>query len=155
MTSSLSARTSLPLHLSSVPDPSTDLPTIWVPLSVANSERATGRNVLALVSLLASLIFPLAVSINLLGAVAVANHLIPERAMVVFFTIGGMVGTLGFPAMLTAITTGHVALANAKRYSRRAAPRWMAVVGLIVAYLSLLASGSIIALFLIAGMNGF
>jgi hypothetical protein len=105
--------------------------------------------------MLASLVFPLAVAINLLGAVAVANHLIPERAMTVVVMVGGGLGTLGFPAMLTAIVTGHVALALAKRFSRRAARRWMSIVGLIVGYLSLLASGSIIALFLIAGMNGF
>ncbi|HEU4784550.1 MAG TPA: hypothetical protein VFS83_14510, partial [Ktedonobacterales bacterium] len=110
MTSPLSARPSLPSHMSSVPDPSTDQPTIWAPLSAADRERTAGRNVLALVSLLASLIFPLAVGINLLGAVAIANHLIPERAMAIFFTIGGGLGTLGVPAMLTAIATGHVAL---------------------------------------------
>ena len=141
-------------HVSS-PDPSTDLPTIWVPLSAADTGRTAGRNVLALVSMLASLVFPLAVAINLLRAVAVANHLIPERAMTVVVMVGDGLGTLGFPAMLTAIATGHVALALAKRFSRRAARRWMAIVGLIVGYLSLLASGSIIALFLIAGMNGF
>ena len=115
----------------------------------------SGRNVLAPVSLLASLIFPLAVTINLLGAVAVANHLIPQRAMALFFTIGGGLGTLGLPAMLTAIATGHVALVIAKRFSRRAARRWMAIVGLIVGYLSLLAFVSVMALFLIAGLNGF
>jgi hypothetical protein len=118
-------------------------------------DRTAGRNVPALVSLLASLVFPLAVSINLLGAVAIANHLIPERAMMVVVMVGGGLGTLGFPAMLTAIATGHVALVIAKRFSRRAARRWMAIVGLIVGYLSLLAFGSVIALFVIAGMNGF
>ena len=115
----------------------------------------SGRNVLALVSLLASLIFPLAVTINLLGAVAVTNHLIPQRAMALFFTIGGGLGTLGLPAMLTAIATGHVALVIAKRFSRRAARRWMAIVGLVVGYLSLLAFVGVIALFVIASMNGF
>ena len=155
MTSPLSAGSSLPSHRSSVPDPSTDQPTIWAPFSAADTDRTAGRNVLALVSLLASLIFPLAVAINVLGAVAQANHLIPEKAGAVFFMVGGVVGTLGFPAMLTAIAMGHVALVIAKRFSRRAARRWMAIVGLIVGYLSLLAFCGVIALFVIAGMNGF
>jgi small ligand-binding sensory domain FIST len=115
----------------------------------------SARNVLALVSLLASLIFPLNVALTALGVVAMDNHLIPEKAMSIVLAVGGVVGTLGFPAMLTAIATGHVALVIAKRYSRRAARRWMAIVGLIVAYLCLLAFGSVIALFLIAGLNGF
>jgi len=155
MTSPLSARSSLPSHMSSVPDPSTDQPTVWVAPSDADTDRTGGRNVLALVSLLASLVFPLAISINLLGTVAVANHLIPEKAMMVVVTVGGGLGTLGIPAMLTAIATGHVALVIAKRFSRRAARRWMAIVGLIVGYLSLLAFVSVMALFLIAGLNGF
>ena len=141
--------------MSSVPDPSTDRPTVWAAPSAADTDRTSGRNVLALVSLLASLVFPLAVAINLLGAVAVANHYIPERAMMVVVTVGGGLGTLGIPAMLTAIATGHVALVIAKRFSRRAARRWMAIVGLIVGYLSLLAFCGVIALFLFAGMNGF
>ena len=155
MTSPLSARSSLPSHMSSVPDPSTDQPTIWAPSSAADTDRTAGRNVLALVSLLASLVFPLAVTINLLGAVAVANHLIAERAMMVVVIVGGGLGTLGIPAMLTAIATGHVALVIAKRYSRRAARRWMAIVGLVVGYLSLLAFCGVIAVFVISGMNGF
>ena len=154
MTSSLPARSSLPSHMSSVPDPSTDQPTVWVAPSDADTDRTGGRNVLALVSLLASLVFPLAVAINLLGAVAVANHLIPERAMMVVAMVGGGLGTLGIPAMLTAIATGHVALVIAKRFSRRAARRWMALVGLIVGYLSLLAIVGVMALFIVAGMNG-
>jgi hypothetical protein len=141
--------------MSSVPDPSTDQPTIWAPSSAADTDRTAGRNVLALVSLLASLVFPLAVTINLLGAVAVANHLIAERAMMVVVIVGGGLGTLGIPAMLTAIATGHVALVIAKRYSRRAARRWMAIVGLVVGYLSLLAFCAVIAVFVISGMNGF
>jgi hypothetical protein len=141
--------------MSSVPDPSTDQPTIWAPSSAADTDRTAGRNVLALVSLLASLVFPLAVTINLLGAVAVANPLIAERAMMVVVIVGGGLGTLGIPAMLTAIATGHVALVIAKRYSRRAARRWMAIVGLVVGYLSLLAFCAVIAVFVISGMNGF
>ena len=84
-----------------------------------------------------------------------ANHLISERAMAVFFPISGGFGALGLPAMLTAIATGHVALVIAKRYSRRAARRWMAIVGLVVGYLSLLAFCAVIAVFVISGMNGF
>jgi hypothetical protein len=134
------------------------MPTVWTPMpggGGATLPSNSGRNVLALVSLLASLVFPLAITINLLGAVAIAHHLIPERAMMVVVTIGGGLGTLGIPAMLTAIATGHIALVIAKRFSRRAARRWMAIVGLVVGYLSLLAFSGVIALFVIAGMNGF
>lgn len=144
-------------RMSAHPDPSTDMPTVWVamPGDGAAPPRDSGRNVLALVSLLASLIFPLAVAINVLGAVAVANHLIPEKVIAVFFVVGGGLGTLGIPAMLTAIATGHVALVIAKRFSCRAARRWMAIVGLVVGYLSILAFSGVIAFFVIAGMNGF
>lgn len=138
------------------------MPTVWVPLSPGGADNppisgpdtasASGRNILALISLIASVIFPLAVAINVLGALAIANHLIPQRAMAIFAMIGGALGTLGIPAMLTAIVTGHVALVIAKRFSQSAARRWMAIVGLIVGYLSLLAFGAVIALFMLAGM---
>jgi hypothetical protein len=130
------------------------MPTVWVPMSPSGVQTtsASGRNILALISLIASVIFPLAIAINVLGALAIANHLIPQRAMAIFAMIGGALGTLGIPAMLTAIVTGHVALVIAKRFSRSAARRWMAIVGLIVGYLSLLAFGAVMALFLLAGM---
>ncbi len=149
--------TSSSSSMSSRSDPSTDMPTVWtqMPGNGASAPSNPGRNVLALVSLLASLVFPLAATINLLGAVAVANHLIPQRAMMVVVTIGGGLGTLGIPAMLTAIATGHVALVIAKRFSRRAARRWMAIVGLVIGYLCLLAFCGVIAVFVIASMNGF
>jgi hypothetical protein len=139
---------------SSHADPSSDMPTVWVPMSPSGAQTtsASGRNILALISLIASVIFPLAIAINVLGALAIANHLIPQRAMAIFAMIGGALGTLGIPAMLTAIVTGHVALVIAKRFSRSAARRWMAIVGLIVGYLSLLAFGAVMALFLLAGM---
>ena len=70
--------------------------------------------------------------------------------MMVVVTIGGGWVRWVFPAMLTAIATGHVALVIAKRFSRRAARRWMAIVGLIVGYLSLLAFCGVIAVFVIA-----
>ncbi len=142
---------------SSLPDPSTDMPTVWMlmPGDSAAHPSDSGRNVLALVSLLASLLFPIAVAINLLGAVAQENHLISERAMMVVVMIGGGLGTLGIPAMLAAIATGHIALVIAKRFSRNVARRWMAVTGLIVGYVSLLAFAGLMALFLIGGMNGF
>lgn len=140
---------------------SSDLPTVWVPMSPGDADNppisgsntvgASGRNILALISLIASVIFPLAVAINVLGAVAVANHVIPQRAMAIFAIIGGGLGTLGIPAMLTAIVTGHVALVIAKRFSRPAARRWMAIVGLVLGYLSLLAFGAVMALFILAG----
>jgi hypothetical protein len=141
---------------SSLPDPSSDMPTVWAPMpGGATTPNDPGRNALALVSLIASVIFPLAIGINALGAVAIANHLLPVKAMAIFFAVGGGLGTLGIPAMLTAIATGHIALVIAKRFSRRAARRWMAIVGLVVGYLSLLAFAGVMAIFIIAGMNGF
>lgn len=156
MTSPLSARPSLPSHTASVPDPSTDMPTVWVPMRGDNARpTGSGRNALALVSLIASLIFPTAIAINGLGAVAQANHLIPMRALTVVLLIGGGLGMLGLPAIITAIATGHIALVIAKRFPRPAARRWTAIVGLVLGYLSLLAFGGVIALFIVAGMNGF
>ena len=114
-----------------------------------------GRNTLALVSLLCSLIFPLGIVINVLSAVALANHVIPQRAMMILLPIGGGVGTLGLPAMIAAIVTGHVALVMAKRYTRSGARRWMAILGLALGYLSLLAFLGVMALFIVAGMHGF
>ena len=149
-----------------LPEPPQDMPTIWIPTDAsgamgamgavgAQSTSQRGRNTLALVSLLASLIFPLAVAINVLGAVALANHLIAQQVMVVFFTVGGAFGTLGLPAMLSAIATGHVALVIAKRYTRSGARRWMAIVGLVIGYLSLLALLGVMVIFIIASINGF
>ena len=113
-----------------------DMPTVWIPTDASGAMGAQPtsqgrRNTLALISLLASLIFPLAVTINVLGAVALANHLIAQQAMMVFFMAGGAFGTLGLPAMISAIATGHVALVIAKRYTRSGARRWMAIVGLV------------------------
>lgn len=136
-----------------------DMPTVWVPIDASGAMGAQPtsqgrRNTLALISLLLSLIFPLAITINVLGAVAMANHMIAQRAMSVFFmAAGGAFGTLGLPAMIAAIATGHVALVIAKRYTRSGARRWMAIVGLVLGYLSLLALLSVMAIFIIASMN--
>lgn len=137
-----------------------DMPTVWIPTDASGAMSApspsqSGRNTLALIALLVSLIFPLAVAINALGAVALANHLIAQRAMMIFVMVGGALGTLGLPAMISAIATGHVALVIAKRYTRSGARRWMAIAGLVIGYLSLLAFLGVIALFIIASMNGF
>lgn len=107
------------------------------------------RNTLALVSLLASLLFPVAISITVLAPLAQANHLLPQRAMTMFVMIGAAVGALGLPTMLSALVTGHIALIMAKRFSRHGARRWMAIVGLVIGYLSLLAFFGVIALFLL------
>lgn len=136
------------------PDPATDLPTVWAGTGTDTGASDRGRNTLALVSLLISLIFPIGVSLNVLSAVAGANHL-PRTAIMLLLIVGGAIGTLGVPAMLGAIATGHVALVIAKRYSRAGARRWMAIVGLVVGYLSLSAFVGVLALFLVAGMNGF
>jgi hypothetical protein len=108
-----------------------------------------GRNTLALVSLIASLLFPVAIGITVLAPMAQANHLIPQRAMTIFVMIGAAVGALGLPTMLSALVTGHIALIMAKRFSRHGARRWMAIVGLVIGYLSLLTFFGVIALFLL------
>jgi hypothetical protein len=143
-----------------LPEPPQDMPTVWIPTDASGAMGAQpairrGRNTLALISLLVSLIFPLAVATNVLGAVAMANHLIAQQAMMVFFMAGGAFGTLGLPAMISAIATGHVALVIAKRYTRSGARRWMAIVGLVIGYLSLLSFLGVMAIFIIASMNGF
>lgn len=145
-TSSLSSRSSS----SSAPDPATDAPTVWVPLSADGTNRSAGRNTLALVALATSLIFPVAMLFNVSAAIVAANHL-PQTAVTILVMIGGALGTLGIPAMLSAIVTGHVALVIAKRFSRPAARRWMAIVGLVLGYLSLLTIGGVMALFILAG----
>ena len=140
-----------------IPDPSTDMPTVWIPLSQEGAEatRASGRNTLAFISLLASLVFPLAILVNVLGAVAQSNHLVAPEFMNISVVIGSALGALGIPAMVTALVTGHIALVIAKRFSSAAARRWMAITGLILGYLSLLAIGSAVTLFALAGMHGF
>lgn len=140
-----------------IPDPSTDMPTVWIPLSQEGAEatRASGRNTLALISLLASLVFPLAVLVNALGAVAQSNHLVSLDFTNVFAAIGAALAALGVPALMTALVTGHIALVIAKRFHAVGARRWMAIVGLILGYLSLLAIGSLMILFVLAGMHGF
>jgi len=138
-----------------LPEPPQSMQDIPTDASGAQSTSQRGRNTLALISLLISLIFPLAIAINVLGAVALANHLIAQRVMSVFFMAGGAFGTLGLPAMISAIATGHVALLIAKRYTRSGARRWMAIVGLVIGYLSLLSFLGVIAIFIIASINGF
>ena len=145
-----------------LPEPPQDMPTVWVPTDASGAMGAVGaqptsqrgRNTLALISLLLSLVFPLAITINVLGAVALANHLIAQRVMAVFFMAGGAFGALGLPAMISAIATGHVALVIAKRYTRSGARRWMAIVGLVIGYLSLLALLGVMAIFIIASIHG-
>ncbi|HEY7850157.1 MAG TPA: hypothetical protein VIC27_08835, partial [Ktedonobacterales bacterium] len=74
-----------------LPAPPEDMPTVWIPTDAtgavgpvgAQPTSQRGHNTLALISLLVSLIFPLAVTINVLGAVALANHLIAQQAMTV------------------------------------------------------------------------
>lgn len=158
----------LPIHTTSpLPEPPEERPTIWAPLDAASAGDAnhtipaapelssqSDRNTLALVSLISSVIFPLAVISNILAAVAQVNHW-PQAVMIGAVVVGSALGILNIFTMFTAIATGHVALVIAKRFARRAARRWMAILGLVVGYLSLLAYLSVIGLFVIAGLNGF
>ena len=159
MTSPVSTTSSLPSSMPSmpsVPDPATDMPTVWVPLSASSpqSVKSTGRNILAPISLFISLIFPVGVLVNLSAAFAQANHL-PQAVMMMLVMIGGSLTTIGLAGIIAAIASGHVALVLAKQYTRANALRWMAIVGLAVGYLSLVSFLAVMALFIAAGLNGF
>jgi hypothetical protein len=98
-----------------------------------------GRNVLALVSLIASLFFPLGIVLSLLGVVARSNGL--PMALSILASIG---------ASLTGIATGHVAWIRRKRYSQANRLGWMAIGGLVIGYLSVAFVLAVIAIIIAA-----
>jgi hypothetical protein len=112
-----------------------------------------GRNVLALVSLIASLFFPLGIALSLLGVVARSNGW--PLALSIVASIGASLTViLGIPAMLCAIATGHVAWIRRKRYSQTNRLSWMAILGLVIGYLSLAFVLVVIAIIIAALLQG-
>lgn len=113
----------------------------------ANAPGApVGRNQLALVSFLLSLIFPVAAVLNV---VTILFVMVTTSAAVagVIQVFSGVVGILGFAGFIAAIVTGHIALSRAKRYPPQQARRGMAITGLVIGYLSLLLLVAYVALF--------
>lgn len=114
------------------------------------TEQATPRRPLALISLLLSVVFPLALLLNVVGALGVANHV---GALAGAFLLGAALTPLGVPCFILAIATGHLALSRARRDPRAPSERWMALVSLALGYASLAFFIGNIALFLIAGVH--
>jgi hypothetical protein len=113
----------------------------------------SGRNVLAVVSLIASLFFPLGIVLSLLGVVARSNGW--PLALSIFPSIGAsLAGIFGIPAILCAIATGHVAWIRRKRYSQANRLGWMAIVGLCVGYVSVAFVLAVIAIIITAVLQG-
>jgi cellulose synthase/poly-beta-1,6-N-acetylglucosamine synthase-like glycosyltransferase len=113
----------------------------------------SGRNVLALVSLIASLFFPLGIVLSLLGVVARSNGW--PMALPIFASIGAsLTGIVGIPASLCTIATGHVAWIRRKRYSQAGSLGWMAILGLVIVYVSMAFVLAVIAIIIIALLQG-
>jgi hypothetical protein len=110
-------------------------PTHTSPAS-AGSAYPSEPNTPALVAFTASLIFPLAVALDVLAVLIVVNrgpYILQSAAILV----GGMVSVCGLPATACAIICGHIAYVSAKRYPPAHARRWMAGVSLLLGYVSL------------------
>jgi hypothetical protein len=92
------------------------------------------RNPLALVSLLVSLVFPIGVALNVIGALFPGAVHPPGLA---WNSLGNVLDLLGIPALCAAIITGHAALRRAARHPSGQAGRGSAITGLTLGYLSL------------------
>lgn len=114
--------------------------------SPASAAYPAAANTPALVALVASLIFPLAVAVDALVAFIIINHG-PYILQSVAILGGGALSIAGLPATACAIVVGHVALVAAKRYPPASARRRMARVSLLLGYVSLAAWAVIFALF--------
>jgi hypothetical protein len=113
----------------------------------------SGRNALALVSLIASLFFPLGIGLNVFGVVARLNSL-PLALSIISAIAAWLTGIVGIPALLCAIATGHVAWIRRKRYSRADSLGWMAILGLVIGYVSLAFLAGVIIIFILAVLQG-
>jgi hypothetical protein len=101
-------------------------------------------NVLALVSFFSALYMPLVFVLILIVALTHTNGLLP---------VIGSLGGLSLPALITAIVTGHIALAQAKRYEPGKARRGFAIAGLVIGYLVVALVLLFIVAFTIAEIN--
>jgi hypothetical protein len=106
-----------------------------------------GRNQLALVSFLLSLIFPVGVALN---AFTILFLRVTTSAAVagLIQVASGVIGLAGFAGFISAIVTGHIALSRAKRYPPGQAMRGLAITGLVIGYLSLVVLVGYIGLFI-------
>lgn len=93
------------------------------------------RNTLSLVSFLVALYIPVEA---LLIVLAVLTH-----AQTLLILVSGL-GVLALPATVTAVVTGHLALARAKHYAPGHALRGFAIAGLVIGYLA--AAGVVLTL---------
>jgi hypothetical protein len=94
-----------------------------------------GRNLLALVSFLLSLVFPIGLLLVLLvgrGFIATVGPATP-----LWYSVGKVLEIVGIPALIAAIVIGHMVLGRANRDSLQPASEVLAMVGLGLGYLSL------------------
>lgn len=116
-----------------------------------------GRDQLALVSLLLSLIFPIGAALTVIAWVFTPTA---RSVALALSTLGNLYEIMGIPALIVAFVTGHMALRRAKRYPPQQMRQGLATAGLVLGYLSCLgAIGLIIWIehhgILVHGYNGF
>lgn len=102
--------------------------------------NTTARNNLGLVSFLLSLVFPVALLLNIIAT----GLLVTGPLGGAFNHLAGLVITyrywldlVGVVALFTAIVTGHLALRRSRQYPSQQARRGLALTGLVVGYLDL------------------
>ena len=103
-----------------------------------------GRNQLALVSFLLSLVFPVVLLLNL----AIVNIVVFPGVLFVLGPLGDVLDVLCMAAVIAALITGHIALRQAKRYPPQQARRGLAITGLVLGYLSLVVFLGVVGLFI-------
>jgi hypothetical protein len=94
-----------------------------------------GRNQLALVGFVLSLVFPIGVILNLFG---LGIYHAADEAALLTYRLGLVLEMVGVPALIAAIVMGHIALGRANRYSPQLAWRGLAIAELVLGYLSLM-----------------
>lgn len=102
----------------------------------AHTTHPAEPNTSALVAFIASLIFPLAITIDALVVSIIDNHG-PYILQSVAILVGGALSIVGLPATACAILCGHTALVVAKRDPSACTRRWMARASLLLGYASL------------------
>lgn len=127
------------------------------PIVPGATSASSGRNQLALISMLLGFIFPVGLLVRLLEvAIHVGAKGAPASTLSVMFGILDQVfGVVSLPALVASLVMGHLALVRAKRYPKPQARRWMAIVGLVLSYLSVAFTLLVIGFFVLAGLNGF
>jgi hypothetical protein len=93
---------------------------------------------LALVSFLLSLVYPLGVTLFMLGRGSIWGTATVGAATPPAYWVGSVLEIVGVPALIAAIISGHIALGRAKRYPLEHAGWALASAALVFGYLSLL-----------------